>query len=80
MHALQLTKFGNPGDSVSLASRQTPEPDAGQLLIDVHASPIHPSDIHLIRGFYGLRPQLPMDLGADGVGTVVRPDQLQIGG
>jgi len=71
MHALQLTKFGNPGDSVSLASRQTPEPAAGQLLIDVHASPIHPSDIHLIRGFYGLRPQLPMDLGADGVGTVV---------
>jgi len=71
MHALQLTKFGNPGDSVSLASRQTPEPDPGQLLIDVHASPIHPSDIHLIRGFYGLRPQLPMDLGADGVGTVV---------
>src|SRR6476660_43539 len=69
--ALQLTKFGDPGDSVSLVSRHTREPDSGELLIDVHAAPIHPSDIHLIRGFYGLRPRLPMDLGADGVGTVV---------
>jgi NADPH:quinone reductase-like Zn-dependent oxidoreductase len=72
MQALQLTKFGDPGDSVSLVSRKTREPDAGELLIDVHAAPIHPSDIHLIRGFYGLRPELPMDLGADGVGTVVK--------
>jgi NADPH:quinone reductase-like Zn-dependent oxidoreductase len=72
MHALQLTKFGDPGDSVRLVSRHAGEPDAGELLIDVHAAPVHPSDIHLIRGFYGLRPELPMDLGADGVGTVVR--------
>jgi NADPH:quinone reductase-like Zn-dependent oxidoreductase len=71
MHALQLTKFGDPGDSVSLVSRPARKPAAGELLIDVHAAPVHPSDIHLIRGFYGLRPQLPMDLGADGVGTVV---------
>ena len=71
MHALQLTKFGDPGDSVSLMSRPTREPAAGELLIEVHAAPVHPSDIHLIRGFYGLRPELPMDLGADGVGTVV---------
>jgi NADPH:quinone reductase-like Zn-dependent oxidoreductase len=71
MHALQLTKFGDPGDSVSLVSRHPRQPDPGELLIDVHAAPVHPSDIHLIRGFYGLRPKLPMDLGADGVGTVV---------
>ena len=71
VHTLQLTKFGDPGDSVSLVSRGPRQPDAGELLIDVHAAPIHPSDIHLIRGFYGLRPELPMDLGADGVGTVV---------
>jgi NADPH:quinone reductase-like Zn-dependent oxidoreductase len=71
MNALQLTKFGDPGDSVRLVSRHPRQPDAGKLLIDVHAAPVHPSDIHLIRGFYGLRPELPMDLGADGVGTVV---------
>jgi NADPH:quinone reductase-like Zn-dependent oxidoreductase len=71
MHALQLTKFGDPGDSVSLVSRHARKPAAGELLIDVHAAPVHPSDIHLIRGFYGFRPELPMDLGADGVGTVV---------
>src|SRR6478752_8610503 len=71
MQALQLTKFGDPGDSVRLVSRGAPEPVGSELLIDVHAAPIHPSDIHLIRGFYGLRPRLPMDLGADGVGTVV---------
>src|SRR5205807_8461710 len=71
MHALQLTKFGDPGDSVSLVSRGPRQPAAVEHLIDVHAAPVHPSDIHLIRGFYGLRPELPMDLGADGVGTVV---------
>src|SRR6476646_4226990 len=71
MHALQLTKFGDPGDSVRLVSRDPRRPAVGELLIDVHAAPIHPSDIHLIRGFYGLRPELPMDLGADGVGIVV---------
>ena len=69
--ALQLTKFGDPGDSVSLVSRHTRQPVAGKVLIDLHGAPVHPSDIHLIRGFYGLRPELPMDLGADGVGTVV---------
>jgi NADPH:quinone reductase-like Zn-dependent oxidoreductase len=71
VHALQLAKFGDPGDSVSLVSRAPPHPAAVELLIDVHAAPVHPSDIHLIRGFYGLRRELPMDLGADGVGTVV---------
>jgi NADPH:quinone reductase-like Zn-dependent oxidoreductase len=71
MQALQLTKFGDPGDSVRLVSRHTRPADAGELLLEVHAAPIHPSDIHLIRGFYGLRPELPIDLGADGVGTVV---------
>src|SRR2546429_8926048 len=71
MHALQLTKFGDPGDSVSLVSRGPRQPAAVELLIDVHAAPVHPSDIHLIRGFYGLQPELPINLGADGVGTVV---------
>jgi NADPH:quinone reductase-like Zn-dependent oxidoreductase len=71
VQALQLIRFGDPLDSVSLVSRQTRQPDAGELLIEMHAAPIHPSDIHLIRGFYGLRPELPLDLGADGVGTVV---------
>jgi len=69
--ALQLTKFGDPDDSVSLVSRHTRQPVAGEVLIDLHGAPVHPSDIHLIRGFYGLRPELPMDLGADGAGTVV---------
>jgi NADPH:quinone reductase-like Zn-dependent oxidoreductase len=36
MHALQLTKFGDPGDSVRLVSRHPRQPDAGELLIDVH--------------------------------------------
>src|SRR5256885_1109957 len=72
MQALQLTKFGDPRDSVRLVSRGAPEPVGSELLIDAHAAPVHPSDIHLIRGFYGLQPELPIDLGADGVGTVVQ--------
>jgi NADPH:quinone reductase-like Zn-dependent oxidoreductase len=50
-----------------------PELHAGrdQLLVALEAAPVHPSDLHLIRGFYGVHPGLPARLGAEGVGRVV---------
>jgi NADPH:quinone reductase-like Zn-dependent oxidoreductase len=32
---------------------------------------VHHSDLHLIRGFYGVHPELPAPLAAEGVGRVV---------
>ena len=41
------------------------------MVVALEAATVHPSDIHLIRGFYGVQPQLPAPLGVEGVGKVV---------
>ena len=41
-----------------------------EVVVALEAAPVHPSDIHLIRAFYGVRPHLPAPLGAEGVGKV----------
>ena len=71
MNALRLNSFGDPATVVALVAE--PELHAGrdELLVALEAAPVHPSDLHLIRGFYGLHPELPAPLGAEGVGRVV---------
>jgi NADPH:quinone reductase-like Zn-dependent oxidoreductase len=71
MPALQLTGFGEPAEVVKLVSQ--PELVAGrdEVVVALEAATVHPSDLHLIRGVYGVRPQLPAALGAEGVGKVV---------
>jgi NADPH:quinone reductase-like Zn-dependent oxidoreductase len=71
MNALRLNGFGDPEKVVALVDE--PELHAGrdELLVALEAAPVHPSDLHLIRGFYGVHPELPAALGAEGVGRVV---------
>jgi NADPH:quinone reductase-like Zn-dependent oxidoreductase len=71
MNALRLNGFGDPAKVVALVPG--PELHAGrnELLVALEAAPVHPSDLHLIRGFYGVHPALPAPLGAEGVGRVV---------
>jgi NADPH:quinone reductase-like Zn-dependent oxidoreductase len=66
MNALRLNGFGDPVTVLALI--REPELHAGrdQLLVALEAAPVHPSDLHLIRGFYGVHPALPARLGADG--------------
>jgi NADPH:quinone reductase-like Zn-dependent oxidoreductase len=66
-----LNGFGDPAKVVALVAE--PELHAGrdELLVALEAAPVHPSDLHLIRGFYGVQPELPAPLGAEGVGRVV---------
>jgi NADPH:quinone reductase-like Zn-dependent oxidoreductase len=40
-------------------SRPVPTPEAGQALIRVKATPIHASDLHVLRGRYGFSPEFP---------------------
>src|SRR4029079_18751769 len=74
---------GEPTDVVDLAEIESREPGPGQLAVAIEAAPINPSDLMLIRGVYGVRPQLPAPLGAEGVGRVVAVgegvDQARIG-
>jgi NADPH:quinone reductase-like Zn-dependent oxidoreductase len=70
MKSLQLSRFGTPTDVVELAEIDPGDPGPGQLAVSIEAAPINPSDLSLIRGVYGVRPELPAALGAEGVGRV----------
>jgi trans-2-enoyl-CoA reductase len=70
--ALQYQEYGDPSEVLSLIELPVPEPGPGEVLIEMQASPIHPSDLGLIMGSYG-RPRTPPAVaGREGVGTVVR--------
>jgi NADPH:quinone reductase-like Zn-dependent oxidoreductase len=56
---------------VTLVSQPAFVAGRDEVVVALEAATVHPSDIHLIRGFYGVRPQLPAPLGAEGVGRVV---------
>src|SRR6478736_6809419 len=71
METLQMSSFGEPIDVVELAEIVSREPGPGQLEVAIEAATINPSDLMLIRGMYGVRPELPAALGAEGVGRVV---------
>jgi NADPH:quinone reductase-like Zn-dependent oxidoreductase len=71
MSALQLSGFGDPAEVVTLVPQPELRPGRDQVLVALEAAPLHPSDLHLIRGFYGMRPDLPAPLGAEGLGRVV---------
>jgi NADPH:quinone reductase-like Zn-dependent oxidoreductase len=77
MQAIQYTQYGAP-DVLHLADVPIPEPQAGEVLVQVHAASVNPLDWHLMRadpfparlenGLY--RPDNPF-LGADLAGVVV---------
>ena len=71
MKTLQLSRFGAPTEVVELVEVDPTDPGAGQLVVSIEAAPINPSDLNLIRGVYGVRPDLPAALGAEGVGRVI---------
>ncbi|MGF6505806.1 alcohol dehydrogenase catalytic domain-containing protein [Paraburkholderia sp. 32] len=71
MKSIQLTGYGTPADVVKLVD----VPDVGaaapdEIVIDVEAAPVEPSDLYMIAGIYGNLPPLPHILGIQGVGRV----------
>jgi NADPH:quinone reductase-like Zn-dependent oxidoreductase len=69
--SLCMSAFGKPTTVPELIESAAPGVGPGQLLVAMEAAPINPSDLLLIRGFYGHRPDLPAVLGTEGVGRVV---------
>lgn len=70
MHALRITRFGNPAQVLQLEELPDPVPGAGQACVRVEAAPIHPSDLLTVQGLYGALPRLPATGGGEGVGVV----------
>jgi NADPH:quinone reductase-like Zn-dependent oxidoreductase len=70
MRALVAHAIGEPADVLEEQTRPIPSPGPGQALVRVHATPVHASDLHTIRGRYGLHPTFPLVPGVEAVGTV----------
>ena len=69
MKALLLKSFGGP-ESFELCEVPTPVPQAGQVLVRVHATSINPLDFQVRRGDYPDLVQLPTITGHDVSGVV----------
>lgn len=61
------------GDSpiIEIVERLTPKPKPGQILVQMAAAPINPSDLLFLQGLYGLNKTLPIVPGLEGSGLVV---------
>src|SRR5512133_2925365 len=76
MKALIFRETGEPKSVLKLEEMPSPPLTAGEALVRVLLSPIHPSDLHMVRGRYGYQPELPASPGIEAVGIVeaVGPD------
>ncbi len=70
MRAWRVTTLGEPADALSFDTVPTPEPDAGEVLVRVHAVAANFPDVLLCRGEYQVKPELPFSPGIELVGTV----------
>lgn len=70
-----FTRYGGP-ETEELQERPVPEPGPGQLLVEVRAAGVNPSDLKLREGVFGRRHTLPRTLGFEvsGVVAAVGPD------
>ena len=71
MRKLETTAIGEPADVLELVEFQAPAPGPGQVLVEVEAATINASDFLYISGQYFITPQVPSDVGAEGVGRVL---------
>ena len=71
MRAVQFSRLGPPEEVAEVAELPDPPPPApGEVLVELVAAPINPSDLLTLRGEYGVRPPLPAVGGNEGVGRV----------
>jgi NADPH2:quinone reductase len=71
MRAWRVTTLGEPVDALSLDTIEVPAPEAGEVLVKVHAVAANFPDVLLCRGQYQVKPELPFSPGIELVGTVV---------
>ncbi|MBT3787730.1 MAG: zinc-dependent alcohol dehydrogenase family protein [Alphaproteobacteria bacterium] len=70
MKIVQYAERGNPVDVVKVLEVDAPSAGPGEVVLDVLASPINPSDVLTVTGDYGILPPLPAYCGNEGVGRV----------
>lgn len=71
MRTLQLRAYDGKPESLVLAEKPVPSPGKGQVLVQIAAAPVNPSDTGFIRGLYAMQKKLPVTPGFEGSGTVL---------
>lgn len=69
MKAVVCRQLGPP-ETLELADLPTPAPQAGEVLVDVHACGVNFPDTLIIEGRYQFKPDLPFSPGSEVAGTV----------
>ncbi|RWC63008.1 zinc-binding dehydrogenase [Mesorhizobium sp.] len=69
MKAIQLSRFGGP-EVLEVVDLPTPVPQAGEVLIRVHAAGINFFEVLMRADRYAVTPQLPIILGVEAAGIV----------
>jgi NADPH:quinone reductase-like Zn-dependent oxidoreductase len=68
--AFVFERTGDPNDVLAVRELPEPKPGPGESLVRVRLSPVHPSDMHIMRGRFGRQPTLPASPGIECVGVV----------
>ncbi|MCP3727495.1 zinc-dependent alcohol dehydrogenase family protein [Paraburkholderia sp. CNPSo 3272] len=72
MKALIIERNGEPSDVVHWRDLPEPTPAPAQVRVKMLLAPVHPSDLHVIRGRFARQrqPSLPASPGSEGVGVI----------
>ena len=70
MKAFVFDRTGEPNDVLGIQELPEPKPGRGEILVRVRLSPVHPSDLHVMRGRFGRQPSLPASPGLECIGVV----------
>ncbi|MDT7657744.1 MAG: hypothetical protein QOF38_2459 [Pseudonocardiales bacterium] len=70
MKAFVFETNGEPSQVLGLRDLPDPAPGPGEVAVRILLAPVHPSDLHIIRGRYGRQPPLPASPGIEAVGVV----------
>ncbi len=73
MKAVRIHRFGGP-DVLSLDDVPMPEPQQGEVVIRVHAASVNPVDYKIRDGGYLGSDKLPITMGRDVSGTILRQE------
>jgi NADPH2:quinone reductase len=69
MKAIQVHQLGGP-EVLKIQELPTPKPQAGEVLVRVHAAGVNPYDTYMRAGTYAIKPALPYTPGSDAAGVI----------
>jgi NADPH:quinone reductase-like Zn-dependent oxidoreductase len=73
MSYLSLSAVGGDlNETVSLTSTPAVSPGPGEVLVAIEAAPVNPADLLFAAGWFGVYPEVPAALGAEGAGRVTQ--------